>query len=324
MIFFLGLGVVLVWLVIDKLSAKDIEDIKDAFQNADYSWILLTLVLNMSSNVSRTIRWQMLMKPSGYSPSFINTFSALMIGYLANYAVPRLGEVTRCGVLNKYEKVPVSSSLGTVVVERVVDVLSLGVLILVTLAWKHEMLLDLVDKALASSGTKKEQGTSVKMILLIVFGVLFVAGYIFRNRLRRIPLFEKIIGFVKGFISGLKSIKDLEKPWLFIFHSIYIWVMYLLTLYFGFYALSQTSNLPFDAAMISLILGSIGMILVQGGIGAYPYAVMIALGAYGIAEPIGFAFGWLAWVSQTIIYVLVGVVALIFIPVINQKRNVSR
>lgn len=320
MIFFLGLGVFLVWLVLRKLTNQDKEDIFNAFINADYFWVVLTLALNLSSNISRAMRWQMLIRPSGHSPSFINTFSALMIGYLANYAVPRLGEVTRCGILKKYEDVPVSTSLGTVVLERVIDVLCLGIMLLITIFWKYQLisgfLSDLLDK-MAGKGA----GSNLKIILLAAGAIMVIVIYLFRKRLAANPIFQKILAFVKGFWTGLRSIKDLDKPWLFVFHTVFIWVMYISTLYFGFYALKQTAGLPFDASLVALVFGTFGMILVQGGIGAYPVMVSQALVLYSVPSSIGFAFGWLAWGSQTIMYVLIGLFALIFIPLLNQRRN---
>lgn len=321
MTFFLGIGVLLVWLVMRQLSDRDKQDIVDAFHATNYTWIFLTIVLNIASNLSRSMRWQMLIKSSGYHASLLNTFSALMIGYLMNYAVPRLGEVTRCGVLNKHENVPVSASLGTVVLERIVDLLSLAVLLLITIIWKYELiagfLSDLQSKMFGADG-----GSSLKVILGTTVLLTGTCAYLLRQRLAKNPVFMKIIGFIKGFWTGLASIKDLEKPWLFLFHSIFIWTMYIMMLYFGFFALPQTANLPFDASLVALVFGTFGMILVQGGIGAYPVMVSQALVLYGVTSSIGFAFGWLAWVSQTLIYLVVGFLALIFIPVINQRRNV--
>lgn len=319
MVFFLGLGVLLVWLVLRKLTDRDKQDIFDAFLNADYFWVIVTLLLNLTSNISRAIRWQMLIRPSGHNPSFVNTFSALMIGYLANYAVPRLGEVTRCGILKKYEDVPVSTSLGTVVLERVIDVLCLGVMLMATIVWKYDLIASFLDEMLVKMAGKGA-GSNLKIILLAIAGILGILVYLFRRKLKAHPVFSKIIGFVKGFWTGLLSIKDLDKPWLFLFHTVYIWVMYLLTLYFGFYTLQQTTGLPFDASLVALVFGTFGMILVQGGIGAYPVMVSQALVLYGVPASIGFAFGWLAWGSQTIMYVLIGVLALIFIPILNQKN----
>jgi glycosyltransferase 2 family protein len=319
MIFFLGIGVLLVWLVMRQLTEKDKQDIIQAFKSADYTWIILTLVLNMASNVSRAIRWQMLIRPSGHKPSFINTFAALMIGYLANFAVPRLGEVTRCGVLNKYEKVPVSISLGTVVLERVIDVISLGVLLVATILWKHALIADFLNEVYL----KLTGGSSNSVVKYYVIGTVLLIGciaYIFRKKLFRHAIFQKIGTFITGFWNGLIAIKDLERPWMFLFHSIFIWVMYLMTLYVGFLALTQTAGLPFDAAMVALAFGTFGMILVQGGLGAYPVFVSKALALYQVPEAIGFAYGWLAWVTQTIMYVLIGVVALIFMPVLNRQN----
>lgn len=320
MVFFLGLGVLLVWLVLRKLTDQDKDDIYHAFISADYFWLIVTVIMIFLSNLSRAIRWRMLIRPSGFNPSLVNTFSALMIGYLANYAVPRLGEVTRCGVLNKYENVPVSTSLGTVVVERVVDLISLGIVILATVAWKYALIAEFLQEVM-NKMAGKGAGSNLKIILLATAAIFAIIVYLYRKRLKAHPVFSKVLGFVRGFWNGLISIRELKNPWLFVLHTIFIWVMYILSLYLGFFGLEKTTGLPLDASLVALVFGTFGMILVQGGIGAYPVMVSQALVLYSIPPSIGFAFGWLAWGSQTIMYVLIGVLALIFMPLINQKKN---
>jgi len=269
------------------------------------------------------MRWKLLLNPLGHKPKLSNTFSALMIGYLANYALPRLGEITRCGILSKYEKIPVTESLGTVIAERAVDMLCLVILFAFTILSQFDLIYNYSLKIVLIPLNDKLNNLFNSKTTIIIIALLFLATsyiiYKYRRKISKNNLIQKIGNLLLGFIEGIKSIKNIKQPGLFIFHSVFIWAMYFLTIYFGFLGLEQTKVLGSDAGFAVLIFGSLGMIAVQGGIGAYPVLVMQTLTLYGISANVGFAFGWIAWCAQTALVLILGFGALILIPLINKR-----
>jgi len=318
-LFFLGIGLFLIWWIVQGLTQQEIGEIKNAFRQANYWWVFLSIVLGLMSHMSRAYRWQMLIEPMGYKLRFGNTFAAVMVGYLANYAFPRLGEVWRCGIVNQYDRVPVNKVFGTVIAERAIDMIILLSLFIITVFLQFYRLEDMLVRNLSK---KQDQiyglVTNQWGILAIAIGVILILlGYFFRQKLKRFSLYDRIVSIVKGFIDGLKSIKDIQKRWTFLFHSFFIWFMYLSMIIVCFYSMEQTASLGLGAAMAILVFGAIGIIAVQGGIGAYQAIVTVILVLYGVDKPIGFAFGWIIWSGQTIMNIGLGLLSLVFLPIIN-------
>ena len=282
-LFFLAIGIGLIWLVVKDLTEKDKEEIYKSFREANYWWIIVTILLGFLSNVSRAIRWKMLMKPLGHSPRLDNTVYAIFIGYMANYALPRLGEVTRCGILNRYDKVPMNELLGTVLAERAIDMLCLILIFFYTLFAQYSLIYNYTEQKLFLPLWNKLAPLFANKIIVIVLFVLFLlAVWLLIRFIRRantgiISIFSNAL---KGFLNGMVSIKNIDKPFLFVFHSVFIWVMYFLMNYVGFWAFSETANLSLSAGFSTLVFGSVGMIVVQGGIGAYPLIIMETLKLY--------------------------------------------
>jgi uncharacterized protein (TIRG00374 family) len=324
---FLSIGVILIWLSIKNLTEKDKADILHSFKSANYWWILLTILIGLTSHFIRAIRWKRMLKPLGYNPSLKNTFFAVMIGYFANLAIPRLGEVTRCGILNRYEKIPINKSLGTVVTERALDLLIFFLLFFLTIFLQADKIISFLNSEIYPSLRKKYAFLSN---IDHIAGTLFLAGIftvfvlfiIFRKRFERFKLYMKFKELFLGFWHGLKSLLKMEKAWLFVLETFFIWVFYFLMVYLCFFSLEETSTLSLKVGLAVLVLGSIGIMVTPGGIGLYPIIIEKTLALYFITEATGFALGWLTWSAQTLMIITAGTVSLILLS-FNKRKNES-
>jgi glycosyltransferase 2 family protein len=319
----LGLGVFLIWWVVKDLDSKDKEQIWKSFAGANYLWIFIAMIAGVFSHLSRAIRWLFMLESLGYKSKISNSFFAVAIGYLANLAFPRLGEVTRCGIMNRYEKIPLPALLGTVIAERVVDMLILMILTFITFFTQYQLLANLINKYLLFPLHDKLLSITNSIFLLIVTGsfvcVLCVAlFFLLRGKLQ--SFFRSMSDVTKNFAEGLSTIKNVRNKWLFLFHSLFIWTMYISMMYFSTFALPETNGLSIDAMLSAFVFGTFGMIFTQGGIGAYPLILQATLILYGISEPAGFAFGWLTWSSQTVLILLLGFLAIILLPSFNKTQ----
>ena len=318
---FLGLGIAILWWFQRKLTPDDKKHLLDSFRSANYLWVLISIIPGIVSHLSRSIRWKMLLKPMDYHPKLRTTFAAVMVGYFANLAFPRLGEVMRCGILYKYEKIPVSKSIGTVITERTVDMLVFLLLFLVTFAMEFAKLKDHVYNKF------HDKFNNINITGVLFFSVIFIIAllvtlfFIFKKRLLASAVVTRIIVFIMGIVEGLKSLSKVEKPWLFVFHSLFIWLNYFLMVYFIFFCFSETNHLTPDIALAVLVMGSIGIMIVQGGIGIYPVIVSKTMLIFGVSETIGYAMGWIAWTSQTLIIILLGLLSLVILPILNKKKD---
>lgn len=269
----------------------------------------------------------MLINTMGYKPLFANSFMAVMIGYLANLALPRLGEVVRCSILFKYDKVPVTKSFGTVVTERAIDLFTFLFFFIITILVQFHLLKDYAYDTVYLPLADKLQGMfSIRIILiLLIIITFFVLIFIFflRKKISHLKIYIRITEMIKGFWLGLKSVAKVKSPFLFIFYSVVIWVCYLFTAYFAFFALQGTSGLGLDAALASLSFGTIGIMVIQGGIGIYPIIISETLSLYSIDKLIGYGFGWLAWSLQTAEIIVGGLLSFTLLPVINKKKHAA-
>jgi uncharacterized protein (TIRG00374 family) len=320
---FLGIGILLIWLVVRNLTEKDKTEILSSFSQANYGVILLVMILGIFSHVSRAIRWQIMIEPLGHKPSFLNTFMAVMVGYLANLAVPRIGEVTRCGVLKRYENLPLDSVFGTVVVERIMDTILLMIVSIITIVWQFDILSSKLIEAYYTffKPAQNPDAFPIKTIMIVSLVTMIIALFLLRKKIMKSKFVLKITRVLKGFSEGLKTVTKLKKPYLFIFHSVFIWVIYFLGIYVGFKALPETSVLGVGASFAILFFGTFAFILVQGGIGAYQIIVQNTLVIYGISANVGYALGWIIWSSQTLAIIIGGLLSLIILPLINKKKN---
>ncbi len=324
LLIFLAIGFFFIWLFLKDLSSVQKKQILDSFSKANYWWLLLSFFIGLLSHVFRTMRWEMLILTIGYKPRFKNTFLSLMIGYFANLALPRLGEVSRCTILAKYEKIPFEKSFGTVIVERAFDVLTFVILFFVNLliqypkisGYVHEKVYEPLSEKFAFIG---KGYVLISFIVIVIFGVVFI--FVFHKRLLKFKFYRKGVDILKGFWDGLKSLAKVKKPLKFLILTVLIWVMYYLMSYVCFFSIVDTSNPGLDAVLSVLVMGTIGIMVVQGGIGIYPVIVAETLTLYGVINIIGFALGWLIWGAQTFIIILAGIVSLILLPVLNRQPH---
>lgn len=320
---FFGLGVFLVWWSIHKMDKKDWADCKLALQSARYFLFIPVFFILTTSHFSRALRWRILMEPMGYKPGILNTFCAVMVGYLANLALPRLGEILKCTILGKYEKVPPDKLIGTILIERAIDLVSLGIIFIIALISQAHVIgtyaRETLTRQLLAGSTKTFvlKGLAVIVITVVVFALF---NQLFK-RFAHTSFIKKIKNIIIGIGIGLSTIKNLQNKWQFIFHSIVIWSCYVGGTYLGFYAIEGTSGLPFVAAFPVLAFASLGMILTPGGIGFYPLFIMQVMALYKIEEGIGFANGTLQWLAQFIIILLMGFLCLLFLPYYNKKTQ---
>lgn len=316
---FLGIGIGLVYLIVRKITKQDWDNIKLAASNANYFWIGLSLALGILSHLIRAIRWRMLIEPIDKKPGVANTFFSVMIGYMANYAVPRLGEVSRCGVLAKYEKLSFAGLIGTVIVERAIDLFMMFLFFLVMLLLSFSKVYTIVkNKATAIIESKWESFKHINPIILIGIAVVLIAGAWFLYK-KKDHLFGFAKKFIGNFLGGIKSVGNLKKPVLFWFYSVAIWILYLLMLYVCFFSFSETSQLTLSDALVILIFGTIGIIFTPGGIGAYQWLVISVLThIYFISQTTSFTLAWIIWGSQFILIVALGLISLLLLPIINK------
>lgn len=323
LLFFLGVGGLFIWLFLRKLSPDQKLEIWESFYGANYWWALLSIILGIISHLIRAVRWKILLRPMGYSPRLGNAFAAVMVGYLANLALPRLGEVTRCTILAKYEKVPIQKSFGTVIVERAVDLLIFGFLFLLVILGQWGLIKDYTyDKIYLPLS----QRFAILQNLSLVWGIIFVMFiglilvlYLIRKRFAHLVLYQRFRNLALGFWEGLRSVTRIKNPFLFILQSLLIWVFYFLMLYTCFFCFAESAGLGVPAGLAMLVFGTIGIMVVQGGIGIYPAIIAEAASLYGLALTTGYALGWLAWSAQTLMIILAGGLALVLLPLKNKS-----
>jgi uncharacterized protein (TIRG00374 family) len=323
--FFLGLGFFFIWWFQRKLTISEKLEISNSFQSANYLWVFIAFIPGILSHLSRAVRWRMLLKPMGYHPQLKTTFAAVMIGYFANLAFPRLGEVMRCGILNKYEKIPVSKSFGTVITERTIDMIIFFLLFVFAFIIEFHNLKDYIYDNVMIKFADKFTNINITGFLFLAFVaffvVLIVLFFVFKKKIVKSNIYTKILVFLMGFVEGIKSLSKIEKPYWFVFHSLFIWLNYFLMTWLVFFCFDQTATLSLSVALSALVLGSFAMMLVPGGIGIYPVIISQTLMIFSIVKTTGYALGWIAWSSQTFLIILFGIISLAILPLIKKKHN---
>lgn len=320
---FLGLGVFLVWWSLHQIPDEKWDDFKKAFATARY-WLFVPVFFILTlSHLLRALRWKILMQPLGYSPTLLNTFFAVMVGYLANLAVPRLGEILKCTILAQYEKVPAEKLVGTIVAERAFDLVCLVLLFVMAILFQFEVVTQYGSHLFQQLFSEKSGEISITKTVVILS--VLVAAFIIVKVWFRLFAHLKLVIFIKkilaGIWHGLVSAKDLDRKVPFILCSLGIWAMYLLGTWIGFYATIGTAGLGFEIAISSLAFASIGMIVTPGGIGAYAYFMAKVLEKNNVPFELGFANGTLQWFAQFIMVLLLGFISLGLLPYFNKQKN---
>jgi uncharacterized protein (TIRG00374 family) len=301
------LGVFLVWYSLSKVS---ISKVLEYAQNANYTWIILGVFLGLLSHLSRSYRWLFMLEPMGYKIKFGNSVMAVFATYLINYTIPRAGEVARASILTNYENVPFEKGFGTIVAERMADMIVMLGIIAITLFLQF----DFIYGFLIEKFNPLKIGIAFAACALIA--ILFLR--LIKKSNSKIAL--KIRSFVNGLIEGALSIFKMKKKWAFIFHTLFIWGMYLLMFYITSFSMTELHGISAGAILIGFISASFSIAATNGGIGSYPLAIYAAFSLFGIAEEPSIAFGWIMWASQTIMIIISGGISLIYLPIYNRKR----
>jgi len=316
-LFSLGVGFFLIWYFYKDLTEKDKAHIVQSFEDANYWWIALSISIAILSHVFRAYRWRYPLESMNININFPNRFAAVMVGYLANLAFPRLGEVSRCAILSRYQKQPFEKLFGTVIAERVVDALVLVFIMIVTVLMQFSTLGNKIMEWLSPIFEKVQN-----QVIVIVAGVLGAIGAYIGWKFLQKSEHKLAVAFrekIAGLLEGIQSLKNMEGQVGFYVHTALIWTSYVAMYAVAFQAFPETSNVPFGGTLASFTMGGLTIVAVQGGLGAYPLGVMSVLLLYGIDKDLGYAFGWIVWCSQTIMIITVGFISLLIMPLINAK-----
>ena len=294
-------------------------------QNAKYIWIICSVALLTFSHLIRAFRWNLLIEALNYHPPFKNTFFSMMVGYLANYAFPRIGEITRCAVLAKTEKIPADKLFGTVIIERAVDVLTLLVFLVILITARFEFFSTFIKPQIVDPFVNFLSSifkTSV-YIWILVIGIpviLLFLVYKYRARLIKGKFFVKLKDILKGIVTGLKTVYTMKRRFEFIVTSFLIWIFYWFMTYLAFFAFSSTTDLKLIDGLFICVIGSFAFVLpVQGGIGAFHWIVSLGMMLYGLSREEGLAFATILHGSQALWTIILGTVSMLLL--ISIRRN---
>lgn len=322
---FLALGIGLLWLISRGL---DYNKIFNEFLSANYYWILLSFVFATFSHILRALRWNMLINTLGYKTNLSTTFYSVMVGYLTNLAIPRLGEITRCGVLSKTNKIPVDRLIGTVIMERTFDMICLVLILMLTVVFQLDFLSAFLHKYLITPLAEKLSGRA-NLLIMVAVGFIFLVFILYflfkkyRPFLKEMKLYKIIARIILGFIHGLKSIKEVKKKPLFLLYTLLIWTMYMFMLYVCFFALPATSGLTITDGISAMAISSLGIVApTPGGIGAY-HAIVIAIltEIYQISREHATSFAYIVHAAQTFIIIVLGGFSYLMIFIYNKKNK---
>lgn len=305
------LGLFLLWYSYYITTPEDREQIVRYIREADKFWVGISVFIGILSHVSRAVRWNYLLKPMGYNPRLSNNILLILMAYFTNLGIPRSGEVLRATALATYERVPFEKGFGTIVTERVIDLLMLLIIILITLLLQTEILLQFLDG----------RGVSLAgMLVLLAVGIfmLFLFLAFLRRSTNRWAI--KLKNLIKGLLDGVMSIFKMERKWLFLWHTLFIWAAYIAMFWVIKYTVPETAGLSLDQILVAFVAGAFAMSTTNGGIGLYPIAVSGSLAIYGISEVSGDAFGWIMWIAQTIMVVVFGAISFLVLPLLNRNR----
>lgn len=287
-----------------------IKEMMSYFQSANYFWISLGVFLGLLSHLSRAYRWQYLLEPLGYNIKLPNSVMAVFIAYLANYGIPRSGELLRATVASNYEKISFEKGFGTIIAERIADMVIMLGIIGVTLLVQFQFIYNLLSKVVGSG----------KMIFVGIFGLLSFGIVYWFIKSSQNAFAVKIRNFLKGLIEGILSIVKMKRKWPFIFHSLFIWGMYLCMFYVTTFAIPELGNPPVGAIFVAFIAASFTIAATNGGIFVYPAAVMAAFSLFDLPEDPSYAFGWIMWTSQTILIIILGSLSFLLLPIYNKNK----
>jgi len=307
----LGIGLFFIFLTVNATSNEERELIYTYIKNADYRFLFLSVFFGILSHLSRAYRWKFMLEPLGYKPRFINTVLSVLIGYIANLGIPRSGEILRATTLSSYEKIPFEKTFGTIIAERLVDMIILISLILLALSLQFELIWNFLIK----------KQVSMTKLLYWFFGglipVIYIIRFLFKQE--KYPLIVKIKKILKGLVEGILSLKKMPNKGAFIAHTLFIWIMYMAMFYVVKWTVPETSILGLNALLPAFVIGGLAISASNGGIGIYPFSVALMLAAFGVSNESGLAFGWITWTAQTFMIIVFGSLSFFALPLVNRK-----
>jgi len=304
---FIGLGII--YYQYTTLTQEELGKIKISFIKADYFYIFLSLFISLFGYWSRAYRWKFALEHLGYQTKFRNDLMTVCVSYLVNLTIPRSGEITRAALLKKYEDVPFDKGFGTIVAERIVDLLIFLLFVIIAFFLQFDKLYQFLIEKLPLE----------KIIYLLIGGIIVFIIFILVWIYAEWNIIKKLKEKLSGLIEGMTSILKMKDKWNYIFHSFFIWFSYLMMFYVTIFALPETSEITFDIVIMGFIFGSLAVGFTNGGLGAYPLAIALIYSLYGISNDIGVAFGWLVWTSQTLLTIFLGLLSYLLLPVLNKK-----
>jgi uncharacterized protein (TIRG00374 family) len=308
----LAIGLFFIYLSVAATTPSDRKEIFNAIETADYRFVLLSLLCAVLSHLSRAYRWQYLLQPLGYQPRFWNSVFSVMVAYLANLGVPRSGELLRATVLSNYEKFSFEKVFGTVVAERLVDLIVLLIFIFVALLLQFDLIWDLL------------RPSTINVSMLAVIGALglflFIGGFLLLRQNQNSWVI-KTKTLLQGFWLGVQTLKKIPHKGAFLLHTVFIWGMYLAMFYVVKWALPDTQLLTLEMIVPAFVAGGLVISATNGGIGIYPFTIALILEGFGLTNKSGLAFGWIMWSSQTLMILLFGGLSFLALPLINAKRS---
>ena len=310
-VFPLLIGVLFIYLSVKDTTTEDRETIFAAVKNADYHFVLLSLILGMLSHLSRAYRWNFMLNPMGYHPRLINNILAIFITYIANLGVPRSGEFFRATVMKTYENIPFEKSFGTVIAERMVDLMMLFLVVGIALFLQFDFILSFL---------KEQSFDPTTLIIILIFTSLGLWLLVKQLKKSNSKIADKVIELIDGLTEGVLTLVKMPKKWAYLFHTFLIWGLYVFMFYLIKWSLPETVDLPFEATLIGFLVGAITISATNGGIGIYPFSVSLVLISYGISKESSLAFGWIMWTAQTIMVIIFWSLSFFALPLLNRKK----
>jgi uncharacterized protein (TIRG00374 family) len=317
---FLIIGLLLLYLA---FKGQDLNKMISDLKGADFVWVFISIITSFLAHIIRAYRWNLMIGSLGHgTPPLLNTLNAVILGYLANLAFPRMGELARCSVINKSDNIPVIKLLGTVIAERMVDLLILGLVFAMAILLEFKFLSGFLYKHILIKLSGKT-GDIALLIFALLLLIMIISFFFILMKKKKQGIFNRILNFFSGMKTGMLSVKNLDNKTAFVISSMFIWLFYGLSSYLCFFALSATSSLGPGAALSTLVFGSLAMIApVQGGIGAYHWMVSEGLTIYGISKIDGLSYALLTHTTQTLITLFIGSISLIlFLKQSTRKRS---
>ena len=299
------MGIFLVWYSLSSLNKSDLQQIRTSFTQADYSWVSLSVFLGFLSHLIRAERWRLALNPLGFKTKIIYLFASVCKGYLVNLVIPRAGEFSRAASIQVSNGVPMEKAFGTIVTERLVDLLMLVLVIFIALSFQTDYILGLFSESILAQPYKI---VTAVFIFLFLIAVLYFLTFKIKSRFN-----SWIKSKLKGLIDGALSILKMKNKGLYTLYSFLIWFLYLAMFYAGTQAIEETSNLPVAAIFTAFIAGTFSIATTNGGIGSYPLGIQQALLLYSCPAITGLSFGWIMWSTQTLLVLVLGGISFLFL-----------